>query len=195
MTWIQTLHAQAFDYIELLDLSKPQPIDLREIAWCLAHKPRYGAHTRPVISVAEHSIRVGRRVAEWTSDLNTVRCALMHDAPEAYIGDVSRPMKSLFRHYGITLFDELEAKVEQLVADKYGLHWTDEIHALVKAADNEACAWEKKYVMGPGPREAAWWSWLPKIEPSESMRVWGQPPEQAFEAFLEECVTLGVVGR
>jgi len=185
--WIQTGSAHAFDFLEC-QAGQLQHYDLDEIAWCLAGEQRYAGHTRPRIMVAEHSVRVSRRVSQLTAgDVNARRCGLMHDAGEAYTRDLARPMKAFLRANGCTAYDELEEEIERQVAARFGLVWTPEIHALVKQADNEACAWEKANILGTGPREQDW-AWVPALPAdADVLRVWGWSPQDAYTRFMYEA--------
>lgn len=82
--WIQTRSGLAFS------LTNPTPdrILLEDIAYPLARIARFNGHTlHREYSVAEHSIRVAAIVPP---ELKLP--ALLHDAHEAYIGDISRPV-------------------------------------------------------------------------------------------------------
>jgi hypothetical protein len=200
--WITTRTNHAFDFLECL-AGQMQHYDLDEIAWCLAGEQRFAGHTIPRICVAEHSTRVGRRARQlahglgWAPDDvdNAHRCGHMHDAGEAYTKDISRPMKQFLRANGCDALDMLEAEIERQIAARFGLVWTADVHAIVKQADNEACAWERAHLMRhPGPRDHDW-AWLPPLPPApdvDVLRVWGQKPPEAYEIFLAECSRLGI---
>ena len=84
-----------------VDLSHPDPksINIEDIAWHLSRIGRYNGATRSdnVYSVAQHSVLVLNRVRSQEPDANTslLLTALLHDAHEAYIGDVISPMGQL----------------------------------------------------------------------------------------------------
>lgn len=73
-----------------IDPSDPDPalIDIEDIAYSLAGINRFGAHTRPRYTVAEHSVMVSRLVED-----DVALRGLLHDAPEAYLGDIISPVK------------------------------------------------------------------------------------------------------
>lgn len=66
-------------------------IDITDIAWGLGRTLRYGGHIRQDYTVAHHSI-----VMSYVVDSIHAKEALLHDAAEAYIGDIIWPFKCLF---------------------------------------------------------------------------------------------------
>lgn len=92
--WIQTYSGKA------LNLVSPDPADicLEDIAWALSGMPRYNAHTKRFYSVAEHCCHVSDFLFQQFgagSTMDGYRLAwagLMHDVPEAYMGDPTWPL-------------------------------------------------------------------------------------------------------
>lgn len=76
---------------KLLDLHSPstKDIDYTDIAWALGRTPRYNGHTHVDWTVAHHSVVLAH--ADPTLGLHM----LLHDAAEAYIGDIVAPVKDL----------------------------------------------------------------------------------------------------
>ena len=69
------------------------PFSVRDVAHSLSLTARFRGHTEGLYTVAEHSLLV-YRLAERTRAIRDVLvAALMHDAHEAYFGDVPSPMK------------------------------------------------------------------------------------------------------
>jgi hypothetical protein len=131
MTYIYTYHGHRFDY------AAPQPamIDPRDIAHALSHLARFNGHTHRHYSVAEHSINVARLVGP-----SAARLALLHDAAEAYTGDIVTPLKRL-----IPGFREIEERITAVINERFGLNPTPEQLREVHAADRYALhaeAWE-----------------------------------------------------
>jgi hypothetical protein len=95
--WIQTYTGKQF---RMLD-PDIRALDVIDIAHALSMQCRYTGHTSRFYSVAEHSVRVSREVERaleplnWTEEakLMTTKWALIHDASEAYLGDMSLPLK------------------------------------------------------------------------------------------------------
>jgi hypothetical protein len=92
MYWMQTYSGRK------VDLKCPQPKDIYidDIAHALSMMCRFGGHCKNFYSVAEHSLLVERVVALNLPDTKTMNlAALLHDAAEAYLGDVISPLKKL----------------------------------------------------------------------------------------------------
>lgn len=93
-----------------LDL-RPEDITLEDIAHSLAFQCRYNGHTRRYYSVAEHSVLMSCLVPE-----EHRQWALMHDASEAYLSDIPRPIKK-----NLQFVYSLEKQMEEAIAAKFGL--------------------------------------------------------------------------
>lgn len=80
-----------------VDLFDPDPatLRLRDIAFSLCRIPRYLGHTREPYSVGSHSLWIAQLCLLVTGDPQTSRYALLHDAHEAYMGDIPTPVKNL----------------------------------------------------------------------------------------------------
>ena len=84
VAWIRTHTGLRFD---LLD-PRPEAIDPRDVAHALARLCRFGGHVRRFYSVAQHSLLVAD-----LAPLGLELPALLHDASEAYLGDVVAPLE------------------------------------------------------------------------------------------------------
>lgn len=127
----------------------PRPADVRlaDIAAGLAHTCRFGGHCEQFYSVAQHSLFVSREFDE--SRLQLV--ALLHDAGEAYLGDVPRPIKAEFDR-----LERVEAAIREAVWTAFGVdpptagEWEQ-----VMAADDRLLAYEADCLLADG-------SWAPE---------------------------------
>jgi len=120
--------------IDLL-LFKPEDVRLIDISHALSQIVRFTGHIKTPYSVAQHSVMVSRICPE-----EDALWGLMHDASEAYLGDVARPLKVLLPQY-VTM----ERMVQRIIGKAFHLPWP--MPESVKVADNRALMAEKKALM------------------------------------------------
>lgn len=174
MSLIQLRSGKMFDVFN----PDPESISIDDIAWALSHQCRFSGHCARFYSVAEHSVHVSNLVPQ-----THAKTALLHDAAEAYIVDLPRPIKRELDGY-----KEIEANVEAAVAMRFGLSfpWSAE----VKHADERMLGEEARQLMSVG---VAWSWWMPFVEmPPVAVDHLGHPPEHARQMFLERAEELGV---
>ena len=126
--WLQTRSGIQFTP------KNPQPdqIDIDDIAHSLSMQVRYCGHLEMFYSVAQHSVLCSLIVAK-----EHALCALLHDATEAYMGDLPSPIKRL-----LPGFQELEEKIwREAVAPAFGL--PEVMPPEVKTVDMEILRLEK----------------------------------------------------
>lgn len=131
-----------------IDVANPrvEDISIEDIAWSLANIKRFNGHLATQISVAQHSVQVSRRVP---AELQLA--ALLHDAPEAYLGDVTRPVKRFLKQSGVDL-DNYERFWQHLIWNRYGCKPTSaEQESIIAAADDLQLAFEIISLAPPGP--------------------------------------------
>jgi hypothetical protein len=145
---IQTISGVAFD------LTAPHPSMLRagDIAAALSHQGRFAGHTRRFYSVAEHSVRVSWLLIERHPDRPDLHLwGLLHDASEAYLVDLPRPLKQL---PGLgEAYLAVERAVMAAVCQRWGL--AAEMPPEVRHADDVLLATERRYLLSP-PIEGLW---------------------------------------
>ena len=101
-------------------------IDIRDIANSLSKICRFNGHTNKFYSVAQHSILVAAMAPE-----NIKKEALLHDAAEAYQGDVIKPLKVLLG----AAYRSIETVFEHTIAQKFCLYTDDWTHEEIKRLD------------------------------------------------------------
>jgi uncharacterized protein len=99
-------------YVHPLDM-KPDDVDIEDIGHALARLCRYNGHCGGFISVARHSIWVSQELPD-----ELKLWGLLHDAPEAYLGDMTRPVK---RQEAMEEFRAADERLEEVIAEKFGL--------------------------------------------------------------------------
>jgi hypothetical protein len=110
-------------------------LNIDDIAHALSMICRFNGHISQFYSVAQHSVHVADIVATMTDDPKIIFQGLMHDAGEAYVGDVISPIKKLAPDIG-----KLENEFMFAIASKFGFAPTK--HELVHQADLIALAYE-----------------------------------------------------
>ena len=126
-----------------VDLAKPQAqqILLEDIAFSLSNICRYGGHVR-FYNVAQHSVLVAQRLALLGEDIETQLAGLHHDDPEAYIGDIPKPLKPL-----LPSLKQLNHQFEQAIKEALDLNHLNFDLPCIKAVDNWALSYEAYWLM------------------------------------------------
>lgn len=165
-----------------LDL-QPGEVQIEEIAHALSNICRFGGRCSEFYSVAQHSVLVATIVAHTLGRPDLELAGLMHDAAEAYLGDIPTPLK---RH--VDLCGEPFGVVENRVLRAILLHlrlsgtWDegrpeslllDVFDPAIKEADGIALATESRDLMG----SSEWGSII-------SMKIGPLSPEAACRSFL-----------
>jgi 5'-deoxynucleotidase YfbR-like HD superfamily hydrolase len=120
---------------------------IEDIAHALAMKVRFTGHVSTFYSVAEHSVHCSQRVPR-----EDALWALLHDAAEAYLPDVARPIKRQLwvqaREEELIEFREAEDNILRVVARRFGLAWP--MPTSVKTVDLRMLATERDLLMAAG---------------------------------------------
>lgn len=155
-----------------------EDVRIEDIAHHLSQLNRYtGATVRPY-SVAEHCVRVARRVRQLAPE--HALWGLLHDASEAYTNDMASPLKYQDELAG---FRAVEDRVQRCICDAFGL--PHEMPAAVHQADRELLWTEAHALLRNGPRSD--WGAGP---PLPGVTGLGQSPIAAELAFIIEFEAL-----
>lgn len=149
-------------------LPEASKVNIIDIAHALSNNCRFTGHVKTFYSVAEHSVRVSEilppRFKLW---------GLLHDASEAYLSDIARPVK---RAPGFgEVYREVEARLMEVVAEHFDLPYPEPPQ--VKAADGTLLAAEQRDLMPRHRHEDGAEAYPEVIEP------W--TPQFAEEMFLK----------
>lgn len=151
MTWVQTMSGIPFD---LLDPT-PAMVRVEDIAHALSRCVRFNGHTSGnPYSVAHHSMLVADLLASWGAPPAIVREGLLHDAPEAYYGDIVSPLKRAMAartFVAVSDFETVAHRIDYVVRNTLGLPPVQS--QLVKRADLVALAIEQRDLFGPCDRD------------------------------------------
>ena len=132
--WILTASGVEFDLVD----PQPDMVVIDDIALSLSRLQRFNGHTRVNANVALHSVMVSYAVG----DPDLVRQALLHDAVEAYTGDISTPVK-------VELGPELQIiqrKIEAAIAERFDVDFNIG-RSVVKLADIKCLNYERREFM------------------------------------------------
>jgi hypothetical protein len=158
------------------DLARPETWDgsVDSIAIGLGNTCRFGGQTRGFYSVAEHSVHVMDLVRQGGYPPVLQLAALLHDAHEAFYGDVVAPMKPL-----VPELVRLMERFDRVCEERFDLPAGILSHEQVKVADRIMLRVEAGILWTPRPP----WS----LPPNDTTRgkVVGLPPTNARIAFLE----------
>lgn len=162
-----------FDFIE------PERSDIRimDIARGLSNTCRFGGQASAgdgFYSVAQHSVLVSMLV-----EPEHAFAALMHDAAEAYVGDMVGPLKQLCPDFKV-----IEKRVEAAIFARFGISLP--LHPAIKHADLRALRTEQRdLTSGAGDS----WNGLDDFQPADEP-IRAAAPEEACHLFLRRFYEL-----
>ena len=131
---------------------RPEDIDIEDIYHALSLTCRFAGHCHEFYSVAQHSVLVAQHVPH-----DDFMWAMLHDASEAYLADVARPVKKSPEMEGYRL---IESRLMRCIAERFDLPWP--MPCSVKVADLRALATERRDLM---PRSSQKWPCLEGLSP------------------------------
>ena len=172
------------------DLANPRPhqFTLQDIAGALARLCRYGGHCREFYSVAEHSYHCATQAQVDGLPLGAVRACLLHDAAEAFCGDVIRPLKAMLRKDGAGSYGAIYRGVERCIEEKYLNGLVRFKEAAIAEIDAAVLFAERRAMMKPDDVKWGGEDQVRKIEPAFRMWDW----RDAEYAFMRMACDLGL---
>jgi 5'-deoxynucleotidase YfbR-like HD superfamily hydrolase len=199
MFWLQTFTGK------LVDVENPTPemVDIQDIAHALSMACRFGGHCRDFYSVAEHSMLVEDEGIVLTTEHDLSRpthernldydrmglILLLHDAAEAYTGDLTTPVKRTLDGFASQVRSqlylsptvELEHRWLSAIGRAFGLgEELNDLSPIVKEADKRALAIEVVNLFHPV--QDAWWTVSKRPTAETSIRC--HFPAEARRLFL-----------
>lgn len=116
-------------------------ISIFDIAHALSNICRFGGHSRFFYSVAQHSVIVAKLAPEYLRKM-----ALLHDAPEAYVGDVIKPLKNILGDR----YEHIEGDFWSVIAKQFSVVYSQYLEQ-IKCYDMEALEVEHEYFQKGNP--------------------------------------------
>lgn len=174
--WILTYTGKKFFPLN----PKIEDICIEDIAHALSNMCRFTGHCKEFYSVAQHSVFVAGHI-RWfgLGDRHQQLAGLLHDASEAYLCDIARPIKWSPDFY---LYRNAERKLQAIIYKHFNIIPDEKI---IKQADNYLLDVEAYFLM---PNCPEWFSTTKKPEDWEGFSCY--PPKKAKESFLSNFKSL-----
>ena len=164
-----------------LDFFDPTLIHIEDIAHALAMQCRYNGHCSRFYSVAEHSILLSYWMQRRDHSPRLQLLGLLHDAAEAYLGDLIREVKR-----ALPAFQAIEARMEAAIWEAFCIPPpTEDEWQIVKLGDEVMLACESQCLM---KSHGAGWGIKADVDPDVRFR-WFQP-QQGREMYLSRFQAL-----
>lgn len=175
--WINTFTGRKFYPLD----DEPGEIVLEDIAHALSNLCRYNGHTRKFYSVAEHSVTLVSFASDVVDNEQLERYLLLHDASEAYLSDLPRPLKKLPE---FAFYREVEARLQAKIYRRFGLDPVEP--AMVRELDTRIQGNEAHALMAVHPD----WKTPEPLDLIGEPRGW--EPDEAKVQFLGWAHLLGL---
>lgn len=189
--WVETASGKRFQ----LENPDPLTVSIADITEALAKQARYNGHLPVFYSVAQHAVIV--------SELLPHRLAiygLLHDAHEAYLGDIVSPVKALInRRAGHNIWDRIVEPIDSAIfsalrlpwplspSDRELLHHADLTAMATEVRDMKPESWNPPRTSAKEAASSAWRYWLP--EPADFM-IRPAPWPKAAALFTKRFIRL-----
>lgn len=167
----------------VIDLTRPKATDiiLEDIAVHLSHICRYTGGVTKFYSVAEHAVRVSKLAQQNGADVLTQMLCLHHDDHEAYMGDITTPLKTVIGLAAPGVLEQIANQLDGAIYGSLGLpHPTEEQAEVIREMDLTALYREAatlKYSHGRGEH----WGTHAYVRPYAGI---GWSPTKSAEAYL-----------
>ena len=164
--WIQTSTGIKFFPLE----PQIEDIYIQDIAHALSNLCRFGGHCSEFYSVAQHSVEVAQIVPK-----EYALWGLLHDASEAYLVDIPRPLKPFLKEY-LTF----ESQLMYCICKKFNLPL--ECPKSVEIADDIVLATETRDLMKSA--HITWETYLPEGESLLTHSIIPLTPKESYKLFM-----------
>lgn len=170
MTWIMTHTGVKFFPLE----PKVSDVCLEDIAHALSNMCRFNGHCKKFYSVAQHSVLVTEYLIDEFEDTSIALAGLFHDAAEAYLPDLCRPIKSAWDE-----FVEIESRLFEIICIALRIPWcfSPDHNNAIKTADDVLLSTELRDLLSfvdlelPPPLEEKIVAWTPMYSKRKFLEV------------------------
>lgn len=147
------VHTLTGKTIDLLSINA-EDINVWDIVFPLSQQVRYNGQIPVMWDVLSHSVQMWiiANMEGITLTRNETLGILLHDAAEAYMGDLVRPIKYLITKDEGNVWDQLERHINVAISEAFGLDYEHMYSRLVKELDEKALALEAVYFNRPMPQ-------------------------------------------
>lgn len=166
--YIETRSGKHFHFLD----PKADDIDIHDIAFALSNTCRYNGHCKTYYSVAEHSMYVSALLPDGLR-----LSGLLHDAAEAYVGDIPSPIKRFLPD-----IRAMEEAIQAAIVAKFKLDVDD--YSEIKRADLQQLRTESHFLLPSRGENWAMWDTL-KFDVEDGYEPQGLPPQVAFVEFMK----------
>lgn len=127
-----------------LDFVRPNDVSSKDIAYSLSFQCRFNGHTKRFYSVAEHSLVLRDLVREESGiqNLNRRMAAILHDAAECYLGDITEPAKGR-----LCVGEYIEEQILKVIFEAFGVPFSS-LDEELKTMDSDLCIVEGFFLIG-----------------------------------------------
>lgn len=179
--FFNTIKVAAGHYFDLMN-PDPEAVELKSIAAALSKTCRYGGHCPRFYSVAEHCIHAANLAHNDGYVGVLLQSILLHDAAEAYIGDMVKPLK-----VNLPEFQKVEDRIASAIEVAFGVdfgHW----HSFIKHYDWVLMKAEK---LAFWPNDNIDWTGFEQVAVRPvNFQYWG--PDEAEKNFIELAHAIGI---
>ncbi|NIT13206.1 MAG: phosphohydrolase [Candidatus Dadabacteria bacterium] len=166
--WITTYTGKKFHIFNPVT----EEVDIEDIAHALGMQTRFNGHGKHFYSVAQHCIMVSLLVPQ-----HLKFAALLHDAAEAYIGDIVAPLK-----HSLTIIQPIESRIMEVIGRKFGVTYDELNDPMLKALDRSMALSEAQFL---GIEFEGWYE-ADTVKPISNLKLQNAlPPEEAKSLYLE----------
>lgn len=176
-----TIRLRSGRYFDLTD-PHPDQFTFHDIAGALSKICRFGGQINHFYSVAEHCVHCCQLAEKDGQNLDTQIAVLMHDAAEAFCGDVVKPLKIMLPEYA-----EIERRVESVIAEKFLIDF-DRESAYVMEIDQAVLIAERRKLFS---EDDVVWTGENEVRRVElDVRLW--IPVTAESQFVKQARMIGI---